>query len=112
MTSALRLPHAAAGVLLAAGSAQAADAVTFLRLMRELGPAAEGNPLVASIASAGHLEVLLAAKVGVVGLVVLVVSLVAVRYPVAAALVATLAVGAGLLGAWSNVLVLLDPFVG
>lgn len=112
MAPIVRLPHAAVGMLLAVGSAQAADAVTFLRLMRDLGPLAEGNPWVASAASGGHLALLMGAKAGLVGLVVLVVGLVAVRYPLVGALVATVAVGAGLFGAWSNVLVLLDPFVG
>jgi hypothetical protein len=105
----LRVPHAVAGVLLAVGAAQAADAVTFLRLMRDVGPAAEANALVATVARAGQLPALVAAKVGLVGLIVLVVALVGRRYPVAGALVATLAVGAGLLGAWSNVWVLLGP---
>jgi hypothetical protein len=53
---------------------------------------------------------LLAAKAGVVALVVGVVALLAARYPVAGAAVATIAVAAGLVGAWSNVLVLLHPY--
>lgn len=112
MPRSLRVPHAAAGVLLAAGSAQAADTVTFLRMLHDVGPAAEGNPWVAASAAGGHLLPLVAAKAGLVALVVLVVLLGAVRYPVAGALVATLAVAAGLLGAFTNVHVLLDPFVG
>ena len=108
----VRVPHAVAGVLLSVGVAQGADAVTFLRLMRDWGPAAEANPLVAAVADAGHLPALVIAKVGLVALIVLVVALGGRRYPVAGALVATVAVGAGLVGAWSNVLVLLRPFAG
>jgi hypothetical protein len=104
-----RVPHPAAAVLLAAGAAQAADAVTFLRLMADLGPRAEGNPLVAAVAAQGHLGALVLAKVVLVGMVVLVVALCARRYPVTGALVATLGMVAGLVGAWSNVLVLLHP---
>ena len=107
-----RVPHAAVAVLLAAGAAQAADAVTFLRMVRDLGPVAEANPLVAALAHGDHLLPLMIAKAGLVSLVVGVVALAAVRYPLVAAVVATLAVGAGLVGAWSNVLVLLDPIRG
>jgi hypothetical protein len=105
----LRVPSAAIAVLLAAGAAQAADAVTFVRMIRDVGPAAEANPIVAALAGGDHLLALMLAKVGLVALVVSVVSLAAAKHPVIAALVATLAVGAGLIGAWSNVLVLLDP---
>jgi hypothetical protein len=112
MSRRLRLPSAAIAVLLAVGAAQAADAVTFLRMMRDVGPGAEANPLVAALAGGDHLLALVIAKAGLVSLVVGVVSLAAVRHPVIAAVVATLAVGAGLVGAWSNVLVLLDPVAG
>lgn len=106
----LRTPHAAAGVLLAAGSAQGADLVTFLRMVRDHGLAAEANPIVVFLASSGHPALLLAGKVAVVGLVVASVALGVRRYPLAGALVATVAVAAGLLGAFSNVLVLLAPY--
>lgn len=110
MDTALNRPRAAVAVLLAAGSAQAADAITFVRLMLDHGPAAEGNAWVAAAVGEGHLLPLLAAKAGVVGLVVLAVALLDARYPVAGALVATVAVAGGLVGAWSNVLVLLEPY--
>jgi hypothetical protein len=99
-------------VLLAAGVAQAADAFTFLRMISDHGPATEANPLVASFLAGGQVLPLLVAKAGLVALVVGVVALAAVRHPVVAATVATLAVGAGLVGAWSNLLVLLDPVAG
>ena len=107
----LRLPHAAAATLLGVGVAQASDAITFLRLMAAHGVAAEANPLVAALAGAGLLPLLIVAKVLVVALVVGVVMVGARRYPFASAAVLTLGVAAGLLGATSNVLVLLDPFV-
>ena len=104
-----RAPSAAIAVLLAVGAAQAADAVTFLRMVIDVGPAAEANPLVAALAHGDQLLPLMIAKVGLVSLVVGVVALAAVRNPLIAAVVATLATGAGLVGAWSNVLVLLNP---
>jgi hypothetical protein len=63
-------PRAAFGILLAVGSAQAADAVTFLRMIRDHGAAAEGNPLVAHAATMGAVAPLLLAKAGLVALVV------------------------------------------
>jgi hypothetical protein len=110
--STLRLPHAAAATLLAVGAAQASDAITFVRLMLDHGPAAEANPLASALAAGGWLPGLLAAKVLVVALVVGMVFAGARRYPLATALVVTLGVEAGLLGATSNVLVLLHPYIG
>src|SRR3954452_18136749 len=107
-----RLPHAAAATLLGVGAAQASDAITFIRLLIEHGTAAEANPIVAALAGSGMLGLLLVAKGVVVAMVVGVVLLGWRRYPVAAGLVATLGVFAGLLGATSNVLVRLHPSVG
>ena len=109
---ALRIPHVAAAVLLGVGVAQASDAITFVRLLLEHGPAAEANPLVATLAELGFLPLLLAAKAAVVGLVVTAAAAGWQRHPVATAMVATLGVVAGLVGATSNVLVLLDPYKG
>jgi len=108
-----RLPHVAAATLLGVGVAQASDAITFLRLMLEHGGAAEANPIVAAIAGSGAapLAGLLLAKVLVVALVVSAVLAGWRRYPLATAAVVTLGVGAGLLGATSNVLVLLNPYL-
>jgi hypothetical protein len=54
----------------------------------------------------GHLGVLLVAKAALVVIVVIAVAGAERRYPLAGALVATIAVVAGLVGAWSNVLTL------
>src|SRR5262245_34028524 len=109
---AFRLPHAAAATLLGVGAAQASDAITFVRLLVEHGVAAEANPVAASLAGAGLLPLLLLAKVAAVALVVAAVLYGARRYPLASAVVVTIAVAAGLLGATSNVLVLMDPYLG
>ncbi len=101
------LPRPAFAVALAVGSAQAADAITFLRMVTDHGVRAEANPLVAALAAQGHVLGLLLAKVAVVWLVVGVVAALARHYPTAGALVATAAVVAGLIGAWSNVLAML-----
>lgn len=106
----LRTPSAPVAVLFAVGVAQSADLVTFLRMIREYGPQAEANPLVAVAAAAGAFLPLVLAKVGLVALVVGVFTLAMRGHPrmgAIGALVATLAVGAGLLGAFSNVNVLL-----
>jgi hypothetical protein len=97
---------AAAGMLFAVGSAQGADAITFVRMVRDWGLAAEANPFVARLAALGDVLPLLALKVALVVLVVAVFVIVARRHPVAGSLVATLAVAAGLLGAFSNVAVI------
>jgi hypothetical protein len=109
--STLRLPHLAAATLLGVGAAQATDAITFIRLMLDHGPAAEANPLASHLAASGMLGPLLLAKVATVLLVVTAVLVAQRRYPLVAALVVTVGVGAGLIGATSNVLVLLHPYV-
>jgi hypothetical protein len=107
-----RLPHVAAAVLLGVGLAQATDAITFVRLLVEHGSAAERNPVAASLAAVGLLPLLLLGKAAVVGLVVAVALYGWQRHPLVTAAVATLGVAGGLLGATSNVLVLLDPYAG
>ena len=108
----LRLPHLAAATLLGVGAAQATDAITFVRLMLDHGPAAEANPLAAHLMGSGMLGTLLLAKVATVLLVLAAVLVAQHRYPWVAALVVTVGVGAGLIGATSNVLVLLHPYFG
>jgi hypothetical protein len=105
----LARPRAAFAILLAVGSAQAADAVTFLRMVRDHGASAEANPLVAHLAGFGHLGPLVLAKLALVALVIAAFAAARQRHAVAGALVATLAVVAGLIGAFSNVAVLLAP---
>lgn len=101
-----RIPNAAAGMLLAVGSAQGADALTFVRMIRDHGVRAEANPFVAALAAGGDLAAMVAAKAALVVLIVAVFAIVAARHPVAAALVATAGVVAGLIGAYSNVAVI------
>lgn len=96
-------------MFLAVASAQAADAVTFVRMIRDRGVAAEANPFVARVASFGDLAPLIVAKAALVLLVVGVFVLLVRRNPVAGSLVATLAVVAGLIGAYSNVAVIVAP---
>jgi hypothetical protein len=93
-------------MLLAVGSAQGADALTFVRMVREHGIRAEANPFVATLAAGGDLAALVAAKAALVVVIVTVFAIVATRHPVGAALVATAGVVAGLIGAYSNVAVI------
>jgi len=109
---AFRLPHVAAATLLGVGAAQASDAITFIRLVLEHGVAAEANPVASMLAGAGLLPLLIVAKAAAVALVVAAVLYGWRRYPLASAVVVTIGVAAGLIGATSNVLVLLDPYRG
>ena len=93
-------------MLLAVGSAQGADAVTFVRMVRDHGTGVESNPLVAWLATAGDPALLLPLKLALVVLVVAIFAITAPRHPVLGSLVATAAVMAGLIGAWSNVVVI------
>ena len=93
-------------MLLAVGSAQGADALTFLRMIRDHGVRAEANPFVAGLAAGGDLAAVVAAKAALVVLVVAVFAIIAARHPVAASLIATAGVVAGLVGAFSNVAVI------
>jgi hypothetical protein len=104
-----RTPNAAAGMLLAVGSAQGADALTFVRMIRDHGIGAEANPIVAALAAGGDLVAMVAVKAALVALVVAIVVIVAARHPVIACLIATVAVAAGLVGAFSNVAVIAGP---
>ena len=108
----VRLPHVAAAVLLGVGVAQATDAITFIRLLAEHGTAAEANPVAATLAGLGLLPLLIAAKAAVVGLVVMTAVAGWQRHPFVTAAAATVGVVAGLVGATSNVLVLIDPYRG
>jgi hypothetical protein len=101
-----RVPNAAAGMLLAVGTAQGADALTFVRMIRDHGIRAEANPFVAALAAGGDLGALVAAKAALVVLVVSVFALLAARHPIAASLIATAGVVAGIIGAYSNVAVI------
>lgn len=100
-------PPPVAALLLAVGVAQLADGITCLRMLADQGLAAERNPLVAGLAAAGAPGLLLVLKVALVIEVVAVCALLGRRAPVAAAMVAAVGMAAGLIGAFSNVAVLL-----
>jgi hypothetical protein len=104
-----RTPNAAAGMLLAVGSAQGADALTFVRMVRDHGLRAEANPFVAMLAAGGDLAAMVAAKAALVVLVVAIFAVVVARHPLVACLIATVAVAAGLVGAFSNLVVIAGP---
>ena len=101
-----RTPNAAAGMLLAVGSAQGADALTFVRMVRDHGIRTEANPFVAALAAGGELGAMVAAKAALVVLVVAVFAIVVARHPLVACVITTAAVAAGLVGAFSNVAVI------
>ena len=104
-----RLPNAAAGMLLAVGSTQGTDALTFVRMVRDHGIGAEANPLVAALAAGGDLLAMVAAKAALVVMIVAIFAVVVARHPVVACLIATAAVAAGLVGAYLNVAVITGP---
>lgn len=97
---------AVTAVLFAAGAAQAADAVTFVRLMLEHGSAAELNPIVRAGAAELGLLPLVVAKLSLVVLVVAVFTILVRSRTRLAFTVATAATTAGMIGAFSNVLAL------
>jgi hypothetical protein len=94
-------------LLAAIGAAHAADAITFLRMVRDHGLAAERNPLVAHLAASGDLFVLVVLKALLVVEVVCIVTVVERRTLAGAVALAAFAVVAGLAGACANVGVLL-----
>jgi hypothetical protein len=96
-------------MLLAVGVTQGADAITFVRMVRDHGTAVELNPLVARLAAAGELAWLLILKAALVVLVVAIFAVLVRRHVVVGSLVATLAVMAGIVGAYSNVAVIVGP---
>ena len=97
-----RTPNAAAGMLLAVGSAQGADALTFVRMVRDHGIRAEANPFVAALAAGGDLGAMVVAKAALVVLIVAIFAVVVARHPLVACLIATAAVVAGLVGRLSR----------
>lgn len=94
---------AAVVVLLVVGVAQGADLMTFIELVARRGPRAEANPLIAHGLTSVGLEMLVAAKIALVVLVVATFVIVARRHPRMASLVATVATLAGLVGTLANV---------
>jgi hypothetical protein len=98
-----RLRLAVAAVLFAVGSAQAADVITFIKLMAIHGAAAEANPLVAQGYGLLGVLPLIAAKVALVVLVVALFAVIAQFRGRLGSLVATTAMVGGLVGAFANV---------
>jgi len=93
-------------ILVAVGLAQGADAVTFLRLMSEHGPGAELNPIVrAGVIDLGLMPLIIA-KAALVVFVVAACSVIMRTRARLSLAVATAGTGAGLVGAFSNVLAL------
>lgn len=95
---------ATAAVLVAVATAQGGDLLTFLQMIVSLGLAAEANPLVARGVEALGLPAVIAAKLGLIVLVVTVFSILSRSHRRTAALVATAAVVAGLFGTFTNVM--------
>ena len=93
-------------ILVAVGTSQIADLLTFLRMIAAHGAEAEANPVVALAASAGQLVPLIVIKVALVVLITAIYTLLSGRYRLLGSLVATLAVLAGIVGAFSNVAVI------
>ena len=96
-------------MLLAVGSAQGADALTFVRMVRDHGIHVEANPFVAALAAGGDLGAMVVAKAALVVMVVAIFAVVVARHPIVACVIATAAVAAGIVGAYSNVAVITSP---
>jgi hypothetical protein len=93
-------------VFLSVGMAQAADLLTFLRMVLTVGAHAEANPLVRGSMAVIGVEGLILVKIGLVAFVVATFAFVYRYHPRVAALVATFGTVAGLVGALSNVIAL------
>jgi len=90
--------------LVAVATAQLADLTTFLGMVGLHGIGAEANPLVAHVARTAGLDVLVVAKVGLIGFVALTFAIVAKVRERLAASVVTIATVSGLVGAASNII--------
>jgi hypothetical protein len=97
---------AVVAVALAVGVAQAADLLTFIRMMLTIGAHAEANPLVRTAFGAVGVEGVIVLKTALVAFVVATFAFVYRYHPRVAATVATVGMIAGLIGAVSNVLTL------
>jgi hypothetical protein len=93
-------------VFVSVGIAQAADLLTFLRMVLTVGAHAEANPLVRGSIGVIGIEGLILVKIGLVAFVVATFAFVYRYYPRVAAIVATFGTVAGLVGALSNVIAL------
>jgi len=102
-----RLALSVGAILVAVALAQLADLVTFRAMVGAYGMAAEANPIVVLTVDAIGVEFVSAAKLGLIAFVVAVYALLIGRYGLAGSLVATVAVAAGFIGAFSNLRVLM-----
>jgi hypothetical protein len=99
-------PRPIIAVLVAVTAAQMADLITFVRLMGDHGALAEANPLVHHGVLGLGPEPFILAKAILIVFIAASFSVVGKRRARTAHLVATVAVVAGLVGAYSNVLAL------
>jgi hypothetical protein len=91
-------------IAVAVVTAQAGDLITFLRMIVAEGLQAEANPLVAQGVSTLGLPAIILAKVALMVFVVTCVAVLSRAHRRTAAVVATTAVVAGILGAFTNVM--------
>ena len=95
---------AIAAIAVAVVTAQAGDLVTFLRMIVAEGVQAEANPLIAHGVSNLGLPIVILAKVALMVFVVTCFAVLSRAHRRTAAVVATTAVVAGILGAFTNVM--------
>jgi hypothetical protein len=93
-------------VLFAIAVAHGADLVTFLLMMHAAGPAAELNPIARYAAEQGTYAPLVGAKVALVVLLGSIYAILARRHVALPSLIAWAGVTGGLIGAFSNMRVL------
>jgi hypothetical protein len=95
---------ATVAALIAISTAQLADLATFLEMVEAGGLESEANPIVAHLARTAGLDVVVGAKLGLIGFVTMTFAIVAPVRQRLAASVLTLATASGLLGATTNLL--------
>lgn len=88
-------------------AAQVLDLGTFVRMVERHGVASEANPLVAHLLAGQGLPFVVIAKVAALALTVAVITVLAgreerARHPRLAGAVVVAAIGAGLVGGWTN----------
>ena len=98
--------------VVAATFAQLLDLATFARMVTIHGPAAEANPLVASLLADHGLPFVAVTKLAGLSVIVGVIAVLAARegakgHPRLALAIAAAAVAAGLFGGWTNVVVII-----
>ena len=89
--------------------AQLLDLGTFMRMVAMYGAAAEANPLVASLLAGPGLPFVVVAKIAALAVAVSAIVVLAGRpdgrrFPAVAGAIVVTAIGAGLVGGWTNAL--------